>query len=296
VSLITNLVPINLFEQKEKFFAVNGDYNPQFIYPRVYSPAVLIRYGIPDERQAQAAHDYLQTHPLGDSPVVTDPLEFGQLQEILAALCRQLGIKPIELVQNPRQNSRFMMTGAQTLSVQWPAKISREQVTSVLNHEVQTHLLRRLNDERQPWHEQTRSRRRLWKKTEEGLAIYNSKDKNDPDLRQAALLYWLVALARKHDFRTVYQASLSCGVTRGRAFTNALRVKRGLTDTSQPGGFTKDLVYWEGYHQVAAYLRAPGHSICDLYWGKVGCEEIEQLRAQAVTEGLIYPTFVSECR
>ena len=293
MSLISNLVPLNLDEQKKIFWERDGDYNPQFVYAKDYSAKVLTKYGMPNQREYERAQSYLIAHPLQVSTDSGAALTFTELEVLLRDLCVRLAIAPITLVKSRRQNSRFMMRDQHTLSVQWPAKVSQEQFVSVLNHEIQTHLLRRLNDEKQPWHEQTRQRQKLWKKTEEGLAIYNSKDKNDPDLRQAALLYSLVYLAQTVDFKTVYHQNLRLGVSPTRAFTNSLRVKRGVRDTSRPGGFTKDLVYWEGYHQVAAYLRDPTRDIRDLYWGKVGLEEIEDLRAQAVTANLVYPTFVT---
>jgi len=294
VSLIKNLVPVNLESEKQRFFSTGGEINPQFTYPKVYASKVLQKYGLPKDDYLARALTYLRDHPLNQQvTLVGEALRLDELAEILRDLCVKLGIAPITLQTNQTQNSRFMMVNANTLSVRWPARVTRSEFMGVLDHEIQTHLLRRLNEQKQPWYQDKSRRNKLWKMTEEGLATYNSKDKIDPDLRQAAWLYRLVDLAAHADFITVYRENIVAGFGREKAFTNTLRVKRGVCDTSQPGGFTKDLVYWEGYWLVADYLRDPAHDIKDLYWGKVGIEELEDLRARAVTTGLLYPTFVT---
>lgn len=294
MSLISNLVPVNLESEKQKFFASGGKVNPRFHYHKVYAASVLHKYGLPRVDYIEKAQEYVRQHRFQKPAVTGEVLSLAQMEAILEDLCKRLGIEPIHLQTDARQNSRFMIVRQNVLSVQWPAKVTREQFDDVLNHEIQTHLLRRLNERKQPWYRDKTRRNVLWKMTEEGLATYNSKDKDNPDLWQAAWLYLLVAWAQTEDFVSVYQRNLEYGLSRERAFTNTLRVKRGVRDTSQPGGFTKDLVYWEGYWRVAEYLADPKHDIRDLYWGKVGLDELEELRSRAVTKGLVYPTFIGE--
>ena len=154
MSLISNLVPLNLDEQKQIFWERGGDYNPQFVYARDYSLAVLTKYGLPSRLEYEHSQAYLHQHSLKATSVIDHPLSFIELEVLLRDLCVRLGMAPITLVKSRQQNSRFMMRDDLTLSVQWPAKVSQEQFVSVLNHEIQTHLLRRLNDEHQPWHAQ----------------------------------------------------------------------------------------------------------------------------------------------
>ena len=52
-----------------------------------------------------------------------------------------------------------------------------------------------------------------------------------------------------------------------------LRAKRGLSDTSEPGGLTKDYLYLDGYYKVKKYIET-GHDIKKLYVGKIAIEHV----------------------
>ncbi|MDY6769446.1 MAG: hypothetical protein SVU88_00570, partial [Candidatus Nanohaloarchaea archaeon] len=54
------------------------------------------------------------------------------------------------------------------------------------------------------------------------------------------------------------------------AFIRAYRVKRGLQDTSRPGGFIKDHIYFQGYRRLE---QEPGLA-ADLYAGKLGFDDV----------------------
>jgi hypothetical protein len=71
------------------------------------------------------------------------------------------------------------------------------------------------------------------------------------------------------------------------AFRLALRAKRGLRDTNQPGAYLKDLAYWRGERELEGYFAAGG-ALASLFVGKVGVHHLallEPLRA----EGWILP-------
>ena len=292
MGLIADLIPLNLEAEKQQYFARGGNYNPQFVYSREFSDKKMHNYGYPQESFYQLAVAHLQTHAKNPKPRSEPVLTWPQIEAQVHDLCAQLNITPIKVVAAKQQGSRFAVTTSGELSVGWPLEITASHLQTVLNHEIQTHYLRRLNDAKQPWHEQTVSRVRKWKRTEEGLAVYNSKGDNNTDLRSTAHLYTMVYQAQSHDFATIYRLNLDFFHDQEHAFSQTLRVKRGLTDTSQPGGFTKDIVYWEGYLQVKDWLADPAHQLKDLYWGKIGTQEVEELRPIAVTTGLIYPTFI----
>ena len=62
MSLISNLIPLNLETERERFFASDGHYNPQFVYRKNYSPKVLTKYGLVSEEEYQKARTYLDTY------------------------------------------------------------------------------------------------------------------------------------------------------------------------------------------------------------------------------------------
>ncbi|MFB6076795.1 MAG: tyrosine/phenylalanine carboxypeptidase domain-containing protein, partial [Candidatus Nanohaloarchaea archaeon] len=61
------------------------------------------------------------------------------------------------------------------------------------------------------------------------------------------------------------------GLDRRTAFIRTYRVKRGLVDTSRPGGFCKDHIYFQGYRRIAA---EPDLAAA-LYAGKVDADDLD---------------------
>ena len=78
------------------------------------------------------------------------------------------------------------------------------------------------------------------------------------------------------------------------AFLLALRTKRGLTDTSQPGGLTKDISYLEGSVTVWNWILNHQHDPKDLYLGRISVAQIAELKPQSITDGLLYPSFFED--
>jgi len=62
-----------------------------------------------------------------------------------------------------------------------------------------------------------------------------------------------------------------------RAFRTALKVKRGLEDTSLLGAFTKDFLYFQGYKKIKDFIDHGGQ-IKDLYIGKFGIDDIKLIQ------------------
>ena len=89
--------------------------------------------------------------------------------------------------------------------------------------------------------------------TEEGLACINQQLENTregkngkkdcrykPYLFRQALYYWLCHMAKEHSFVEIFNALEKYIQNPDRRWKFVMRVKRGLIDTSQPGGFFKD--------------------------------------------------------
>ena len=60
------------------------------------------------------------------------------------------------------------------------------------------------------------------------------------------------------------------------AFSITYRSKRNLCDTSKPGGFTKDYVYYSGFYKIRKYVNS-GYDIKKLFIGKIKIEDLEVL-------------------
>ncbi|MFV1917176.1 MAG: tyrosine/phenylalanine carboxypeptidase domain-containing protein, partial [Patescibacteria group bacterium] len=146
---------------------------------------------------------------------------------------------------------------------------------SALAHEVDGHVIRAINA-----HAQKRYFREnfpFYIKTEEGLSCYLSDYLSDGgELTRAhhAIKYLGGLFALAHSFRKTYEFFLNYGFTPDLAFQRTFRLKRGYTDTSQPGCFAREAMYYEGMLEVKDYLEGGG-DIRKLYAGKVGLRDLD---------------------
>ena len=83
-------------------------------------------------------------------------------------------------------------------------------------------------------------------------------------------------LSLKNSFCAVYNSLLEY-FPKNDAWTLTLRAKRGLSDTSKPGAFTKDHIYLKGFLNVKKYAERGG-DIKKLYIGKIGIEHVPLLK------------------
>lgn len=137
-------------------------------------------------------------------------------------------------------------------------KIKRYEnnVNCLIIHEVESHALQFYNI-RQTHNPLLRlmkfSKVRVWS---EGLAVFNevqtkllTKSKYNTYLKRFEAVKMI-----NNSFREIFEY-ISESIPPKEAFKIAFRVKRGLSDTSLPGGFPKDLVYILGYLKVDEYVK-----------------------------------------
>lgn len=108
--------------------------------------------------------------------------------------------------------------------------------------------------------------------TEEGLAAeveYRKGLMTQKVLRSYAGRVVAVDLALKKSFRYVYQY-LAQYFPPDEAYQLTLRVKRGLSDTSKPGGFTKDYIYLHG-KQMLENMK----TLKPLFVGRIALEDLK---------------------
>lgn len=91
----------------------------------------------------------------------------------------------------------------------------------------------------------------------EGLAVFNEVYSRKITPGAFELYYSRIKAVRllHKSFRDIYETLVET-LTPQRAFVMAYRVKRGLSDTSQPGGFPKDAAYLLGYHEIDTMVKA----------------------------------------
>jgi len=282
MSLIKKLTPINLMEEKEKFFA-NENYNPQFIYEKITADKTLYKHGYPQAkyldlaqtilektfyRHDEAELDKLKGASIGQGEVTKKTNDFLDIH--------QLGNR-FKIVWSNSFVARATIT-ADTIKLRLPADFRQQDLLSMLYHEIGTHALRRVNYEQQPWYKNKKEHGfKDYLKTEEGLAGLHSLLPLDFQYAYyPALNYVSVAYAQNHSFAELWSFLKKYIDNPERRWERTIRRKRGLEDTSQPGGFTKDLVYFEGIVEVWNYLKQNDFNITNLYLGKMAWEDVDK--------------------
>ncbi len=85
----------------------------------------------------------------------------------------------------------------------------------------------------------------------EGLAVYNEITTRKITPSAFEMYFYRIKAVRLLDksFREIYE-TLCENLDPNRAFVMTYRVKRGMTDTSLPGGYPKDASYLLGFHEI----------------------------------------------
>lgn len=283
--------PLNHQAEKARFFT-DRNYNPQFTYAADPATFNLTVWGIP--KQNYYDHAVRMLHKDDGQPVLKIPVteEYVRQQVELFNTTTKLPT-PIETHFSEEYLSRCRIS-KHHLYFKTPISYSQSTLADLLRHELETHLLRRLNHEQQPWANDVFPDESM-RKTEEGLAnIHTHLLREDKVTRKSYRTYIAIYLSQHHSFSEVFNQLKSFKMTDDLAWQLTVRGKRGLTDTSLPGGLTKDLVYFEGAVSIWQWLQNPSNDPRDLYLGRLGLEQIPHFKNLAKRDHLLYPTFFAD--
>ena len=175
-----------------------------------------------------------------------------------------------------------------------------QEISRLVVHEIEVHIARGANGSNQPY--------RLfaeglagYDETEEGLAIAaeNIRGCLQVDTRQMKLYAGRavgVDLALKSSFYKVFSELLEF-FPMDIAYRITERAKRGIKDTSRPGGITNNFHYISGWQKVKSYIEHGGN-LSILYVGKIGLGDVEpagRLLARGILKKPEYlPAFIKE--
>ena len=281
MSLIKKITPVNLLEEKKKFFT-DETYNPQFKYATEFDDDILYKHGYPQSKYldlsqtildkvhfkyAESDLDKLRGASVNQSQVTKKTVDFLKIHQLE---------ERFKIVWSNSFVSRATIT-TDTIKLKLPTAFREQDLLSMLYHEIGTHALRRINYEQQPWHKKKKKYKfKNYLKTEEGLAGLHSLLPLDFQYAfYPALNYVSVAYAQQHSFSETWHFLKKYIDNPERCWERTLRRKRGLKDTSQPGGFTKDMVYLEGMIEVWNYLNKNNFDLTKLYFGKMSWEDVD---------------------
>ncbi len=153
--------------------------------------------------------------------------------------------------------SNIIFVNSKQINIGKNIKRFQNNTNRLIVHEIESHTLQNYN-----MRNATNSLTALSKLSDsnlysEGLGVFNEVKTNT--ITKSALTnyyYRLKAIKNSHlSFRQIYVMLLSDKLSKKQAFNITFRVKRGMHDTSKPGGYPKDAAYLLGYKAVLDFLR-----------------------------------------
>ncbi|XP_074864972.1 microtubule-associated tyrosine carboxypeptidase 1 isoform X1 [Carettochelys insculpta] len=365
--LLVALRPLNVEEEREKFFQSCYTYDPQFEYEEPVPTAVLEKYrDASDQFITQATgiiHAVLEKYGTYENfEVATGGRQLSKSQiwsiirkymqkegcagEVVVQLTEDLLSQAVMMVENSRPTLVINLAGARQY---WMEGMLRHEIVcstrqrshqalegrlrfqrvtgvlfqpSALNLRAQlvtaglrspedgapeevsenpagrgTHYIRGVNNARQPWHS-AEGRKRYGLKpanpTEEGLAsLHSVLFRKQPFLWRAALLYYTVHQASRMSFSALFQHLERYAQDARVRWEYCVRAKRGQTDTSQPGCFSKDQVYLDGILRILRHRKTIDFRLLAAL-GKVSYEDTEELKKFGALEKARIPHFMRD--
>ncbi|HAU39631.1 MAG: ketopantoate hydroxymethyltransferase [Candidatus Peregrinibacteria bacterium GW2011_GWF2_43_17] len=231
-------------------------------------------FGAPDENLILAAKDFLKDMPkdFSEGELTIDHnkavLMFNEVLEKHGFSDWKVRIKK-EMVSDcmvGKDGNIFFREGAM---------FSEKRMKMLIAHEIETHVLTAENGKKQPY-KILQNGMAGYLKTQEGLAIRNQMQLGEKTY-WPALSVLAIDTALHGSFSDVVALIESYGCDLERAFKIAVKVKRGIEDTSLPGAFTKDSLYFKGYLEIKAFEEAGG-DINDLYFGKFDLKDLDLVK------------------
>ncbi|XP_064375369.1 microtubule-associated tyrosine carboxypeptidase 1 isoform X1 [Dromaius novaehollandiae] len=305
--LLVALRPRNVEAERERFFRARFAYDPQFEYAEPVPDAVLDKYRAASDRfVAQAIriiHAVLEKYGTYESfEVATGGRLLSKCQiwsvirkymqkegcvgEVVVQLTDDLLSQAVMMVEDSRPTLAINLSGARQY---W--------LEGMLRHEIGTHYIRGVNNTRQPWHSSEGRKQYSLKPanpTEEGLAsLHSVLFRKQPFLWRAALLYYTIHQASRLSFSALFQDLEQYVQDAGVRWEYCVRAKRGQTDTSQPGCFSKDQVYLDGILRILRYRQTIDFPLLAAL-GKVSYEDVNRLKKFGVLEKTRIPHFMQD--
>lgn len=166
------------------------------------------------------------------------------------------------------------------LNIRLPIEYRRDRIIGLLHHEIGTHFIRKFNDRKQKWHGKKQYDIKNCIVTEEGLACVNqmiekAQMKNKSKfLYKAALNYYTAYQASTMSFVELYNDLATYQEDPVKRWRMCLWVKRGMTDTSKPGGLYKDQVYLAGALSILKYRKHI--DFVALFSGKISLSDLNR--------------------
>lgn len=230
-------------------------------------------YPLPSKEYQLLAHQLLSDNGITETSDNDELISAAEALVIFEKTLKDAGYSGWQVVLKPIGAKAMVSSLRKELTIREGHYFKISEIERLKVHEIHTHIRRFENGTKQPY-ALFRYGFPDYLETEEGLAIYNeevNKVLTALDLKKYALRVMACVWADNGSLYDVY-SKLREFTTENDSWEIAMRVKRGLIDTSNTGGFYKDQLYFIGYHKV----RKLTPEIREKLWiGKVGITDVE---------------------
>ncbi|XP_069124385.1 microtubule-associated tyrosine carboxypeptidase 1-like isoform X3 [Argopecten irradians] len=246
------------------------------------------QYGerISKEQATEVLQDYIKEHNLDGAMSIIWCND-------MAASARMMWVGPNVRSNKPEARNFSFWIRNSTDNVY----ITEHGIRCLANHEIGTHFFRAFNDGLQPWYS---DRRRFGIKgmgslehmrAEEGLAaIHTILEAKERFLWGPAMLYYTACKASGMSFKQLFDHLGTYISSKEQRWKYCMRVKRGLVDPNDIGGYGKDQCYFEGAVEILRNIDSIDFGV--MMSGKICPDEIPRCKRVARLDCLRVPAFM----
>jgi len=254
-------------------------------------------FGRPTAALLRAAETMLRDRPECDLPDPTKQfLSAEETKEKFMEVLRRYGLHNWTVEIRPTLIADCTV-GGHSIYLRSETRFSPTRIEALVIHEIETHILTAENGANQPY-ELLQRGTAGYLETQEGLATYNQNRVYGPgnDRRyNPARNVLATAYGLTHSFaETRAYCEKELGYDEDKALTQTISIKRGLRDASEPGGFTKSLIYFRGCEAIEHFVNKGG-DMRRLYIGKVTLQDLDLIeKIPDLQPPLLLPEFLRE--
>lgn len=221
-------------------------------------------------------------------------LEYNDIEKIFGIVFKELSLDGWAVDKSMNIAKNGVKVGIKTKKILVDPNIERSKfkLKKTIIHEVGTHVLRAENGLRSGFEALSKPNLPSYLDVEEGLATWNENNLGlltEDWLKKKAALVYALYIGEDMSFRQLYNCMLGV-LPKYASFDVVYRVKRGLSDTSYGGLYTKDIAYFRGFRKVLSKLEKDISLYELLYSGKIGFEQCEWVREGLIPKAKNIPT------
>ncbi|MBN2101235.1 DUF1704 domain-containing protein [Candidatus Dojkabacteria bacterium] len=228
-----------------------------------------------------------------DAKLREKKLKYDDLVPVFEEVFKALGLEEWTLDKSKAIIRSGFRTAVKTkrIMVDPNISVSAERLRKTIIHEVATHALRGNNGFGTGYEVFGKPNLAECLDDEEGLALFNEEKfgvLRKTDIKKRAAYVYALHLGKSHSFRDVFDA-LRSSYARMSAFDVAYRIKRGISDTSKPGCYFKDVVYLRGFLKVRERLAGDEVSYANMYAGKIPLSHLYLVEEGVIPKPRVVP-------